>query len=246
MFVQLVLDPIWQSYAIWTRARATRPVVGLANSWGSRSSPRRSRGRSPQACSGRCCPLSLPLCDSVMGMVVEHLPDTVGGRGARFRALLSLPGWGPPGGGRRGRGGDGLRSFEFGPDDAETVGFVCPKMVALPAESLPAEHRAWLGVRETAYLAFGRIFAGTLSVGQTVHVLSPSYDPSDPGRGRKEGKVAGLFLMKGRDVDALPAAGAGNMVAIAGLGASSTGAPRSSTPTMRPLGANDVSVGPPY
>ena len=234
MFVQLVLDPIWQSYAILDESEGhAAAVVGLASKLGIEIEPKEIQRQEPAGMLRALLSRWLPLCDSVMGMVVEHLPDTVAGARERFRALLSLPG-----GDLRGADAEveaTVSAFEFGPDDAETVGFVS-KMVALPTESLPAEHRGLAGGEETAYLAFGRIFAGTLSVGQTVHVLSPSYDPSDPGRGRKEGKVAGLFLMKGRDVDALPAAGAGNMVAIAGLGeAIHRSATLSSTPTMRPL-----------
>ena len=72
---------------------------------------------------------------------------------------------------------------------APTVVYVA-KMLAVPASSLPrgaARDAGPIGdpnpnpVGEV-FLAFGRVFAGTLRDGDRVHVLSAAYDPAEPGR----------------------------------------------------------------
>lgn len=78
---------------------------------------------------------------------------------------------------------------------APTIVYVA-KMLAVPASSLPrgAARDAGSGgdpnpVGEV-FLAFGRVFAGTLRDGDRVHVLSAAYDPAEPGRHRQEAQVS--------------------------------------------------------
>ena len=82
---------------------------------------------------------------------------------------------------------------------APTVVYVA-KMLAVPASSLPrgAARDAGPGgdpglhpnpVGEV-FLAFGRVFAGTLRDGDRVHVLSAAYDPAEPGLHRQEAQVS--------------------------------------------------------
>ena len=79
---------------------------------------------------------------------------------------------------------------------APTVVYVA-KMLAVPAGSLPrgAQRDAGPGGDPTdpageVFLAFGRVFAGTLRDGDRVHVLSAAYDPAEPGRHRQEAQVS--------------------------------------------------------
>ena len=219
MFVQLVLDPIWQSYKILElESNHAKAVWDLSKKLGittihEKEIQRQEPGKMLQLLLSRW----LPLCDSIMNMVIEHLPDTQTGAKERFAALLNTPSAPQPEIEER------VSNFKFEPEDEDTVGFVS-KMIVVPTSSLPPEFQTT--DEENSYLAFGRVFTGTLKVGQTVHILSPTYDPLSPEREREEGVVSGLFLMKGRDIDALPAVGAGNMVAIAGL---SQGIHRSAT-----------------
>lgn len=75
---------------------------------------------------------------------------------------------------------------------APTVVYVA-KMLAMPASSLPrgAQRDAGPGGDpvDEVFLAFGRVFAGTLRDGDRVHVLSAAYDPAEPGRQRQEAQV---------------------------------------------------------
>ena len=90
----------------------------------------------------------------------------------------------------------------------------------------------------TAFVAFARVFSGTIKPGQTVYVLGPKYDPRealekqkigqeicDPKATIKDAKqnaimkatVGKLYLLLGRDLEELNEAKAGNIVGIGGL-----------------------------
>ncbi|UPQ98739.1 P-loop-containing nucleoside triphosphate hydrolase [Chloropicon primus] len=230
MFVQMVLDPIWQSYQILElQDNHATAVRDLSRKLGISIQEKEIQRLEPVKMLQLLLSRWLPLCDSVMSMVIEHLPNTQMGAKARFNALLNTPG----GEQMSSEIEETISKFRFEPEDEETVGFVS-KMIVVPTASLPQDFQN--SDSENTYLAFGRIFAGTLKVGQTIHVLSPKYSPRSPDEGRQEVVVTGLFLMKGRDIDALPAAGAGNMVAIAGLGeAIHRSATLSSTTRMYPF-----------
>ena len=209
MFVQMVLDPIWQSYQILDlNENHAKAVLNMSNKLGIGIQEKDIQRQEPAKMLQVLLSRWLPLCDSIMSMVVEHLPNTQMGARERFGALLNTPHQ------QDSHIEEAISGFRFDPEDKEVVGFVS-KMIVVPSASLPQEFQD--PEEENAYLAFGRLFTGTLDVGQRVHILSPKYDPAKPDEERQEGVVTGLFLMKGRDIDALPAAGAGNMVAIAGL-----------------------------
>ena len=66
------------------------------------------------------------------------------------------------------------------------------KMVAVPAAALPRQPGgAAVGgaPADDQFLAFGRVFSGELRDGQTVHVLSAAYDPSEPASHQQEVQV---------------------------------------------------------
>lgn len=83
------------------------------------------------------------------------------------------------------------------------------------------------------FIAFARIFSGTLRRGQQLYVLGPKYDPSlenhediDPTLSLKDLKsgqhvtcatVSDLYLLMGRELESLDSVPAGNVVGIGGL-----------------------------
>ena len=68
-------------------------------------------------------------------------------------------------------------------------------------------------------IGFARLFSGTLSVGDSVYVLSPKFTPANPFAGSKPQKVTvtGLYLMMGRGLEKLTSVPAGAVFGIAGL-----------------------------
>ncbi|KAK8380275.1 hypothetical protein O3P69_016707 [Scylla paramamosain] len=94
------------------------------------------------------------------------------------------------------------------------------------------ERQKWL--EEEVFVAFARVFSGTLTVGQKVYVLGPKHDPSTVLSCLSEDKeideeeiknfkhihtceVSGLYLMLGREMEHLECAPAGLVVGITGL-----------------------------
>ncbi|KAJ3289374.1 Elongation factor-like GTPase 1 [Borealophlyctis nickersoniae] len=66
-------------------------------------------------------------------------------------------------------------------------------------------------------IGFARIYSGTIRPGQKLHVLGPKYDPAKPERHRSEIVVEKLYLMMGRELQALEEVPAGNVFGIGGL-----------------------------
>ncbi|KAI8330977.1 hypothetical protein BC941DRAFT_475149 [Chlamydoabsidia padenii] len=66
-------------------------------------------------------------------------------------------------------------------------------------------------------IGFARLYSGTIRVGQKLYVMGPKYDPSEPDRHCTEITVQSLYLIMGRDLEALPEVSAGNVFGIGGL-----------------------------
>ena len=90
----------------------------------------------------------------------------------------------------------------------------------------------------TAFVAFARVFSGTLRPGQDVYILGPKYDPVESLKKRQSGqdfcdekatikdakqnaimkaKVGHLYLLLGREMEELEDAKAGSIIGIGGL-----------------------------
>ena len=69
---------------------------------------------------------------------------------------------------------------------------------------------------QTRFFAFGRVFSGTISAGQTVRILGPNYTP-----GKKEDlfekKITGLVIMMGKGKESIVDVPCGNTVGILGI-----------------------------
>lgn len=69
-----------------------------------------------------------------------------------------------------------------------------------------------------AFIAFGRIYSGTLKIGQSVTVLEPKYSPLAPTEFVYHNvKITDLYLFMGRDLLPLTEVPCGNIVGIGGL-----------------------------
>ncbi|EPS42494.1 hypothetical protein H072_3537 [Dactylellina haptotyla CBS 200.50] len=66
-------------------------------------------------------------------------------------------------------------------------------------------------------IGFARLYSGTISVGQTLHVLGPKYDPRHPDQHVSSITVTDLYLMMGRELVSLEKVPAGNVFGIGGL-----------------------------
>lgn len=71
------------------------------------------------------------------------------------------------------------------------------KLVAVPLSALPRRvgFDPPANTHGNAFMAFGRVFCGTLRDGDTVHVVNAAYHPSRPHLHRQEVKVCGIGLL---------------------------------------------------
>ncbi|ORX86638.1 P-loop containing nucleoside triphosphate hydrolase protein [Basidiobolus meristosporus CBS 931.73] len=72
-------------------------------------------------------------------------------------------------------------------------------------------------VSKEVLIGFARVYSGTVRVGQTLYVLGPKYDPAYPDRHCSQIKVQNLYLIMGRELQALQEVPAGNVFGIGGI-----------------------------
>jgi len=70
---------------------------------------------------------------------------------------------------------------------------------------------------QTRFFAFGRVFSGTISTGQTVRILGPNYSPESKKEDLFEKKITGLVIMMGKGKESIVDVPCGNTVGILGV-----------------------------
>lgn len=231
MFVQFVLEPLWQVYqgALEGDKGLVEKVI---KSFSLSVPPRELQNKDVKVVLQAVMSRWLPLSDAVLSMVVRCLPDPVAAQAFRISRLIP----------KREVVGDvveeeavekaemarkAVEGCDCG-DEVPCVAFVS-KMFALPVKMLPGQRGEvgngygdeGEGDSDECFLAFARIFSGVLHAGQRVFVLSALYDPLKGESTQKhiqEAELKSLYLMMGQGLKVVTSAKAGNIVAIAGLG----------------------------
>ncbi|CAG8587801.1 3393_t:CDS:10, partial [Funneliformis caledonium] len=67
------------------------------------------------------------------------------------------------------------------------------------------------------FIGFARLYSGTIRIGQKLFVLGPKYNPDFPDRFCSEVTIQSLYLVMGRELEALQKVPAGNVFGIGGL-----------------------------
>ncbi|XP_044496248.1 elongation factor-like GTPase 1 [Mangifera indica] len=236
MFVQLVLEPLWQVYHAALEPDSDKAVLEkVIKSFNLSIPPRELQNKDPKAVLQSVMSHWLPLSDAVLSMVVKCVPDPVSAQSFRVSRLLPK---------REILDGDVDKSVLMEADlvrksveacdsssEAPSVAFVS-KMFAVPIKMLPQRgsngeildnysEKGGNGESDECFLAFARIFSGVLYSGQRVFVLSALYDPlkgESVQKHRQEVELQSLYLMMGQGLKPVASAKAGNVVAIRGLG----------------------------
>ncbi|XP_059641161.1 uncharacterized protein LOC132283253 [Cornus florida] len=236
MFVQFVLEPLWQIYQAALEADGDKVVLQkVIKSFNLSIPPRELQNKDPKAVLQAVMSRWLPLSNTILSMVVNHMPDPIAAQSFRISRLLP----------KRevidnGFSSDVLAELELVRKSVEAcdpcpeapgVAFVS-KMFAVPLKMLPKRglHGEVVntfsddggeGMSDECFLAFARIFSGVLCSGQRVFVLSALYDPLKGELMQKhiqEAELHSLYLMMGQGLKPVASARAGNVVAIRGLG----------------------------
>ncbi|XP_027160235.1 elongation factor-like GTPase 1 [Coffea eugenioides] len=231
MFVQFVLEPLWQVYQAALEEDGDRGVLEkVIKSFNLLIPPRELQNKDPKAVLQSVMSRWLPLSDRILAMVVKHMPDPITAQSFRISRLLpkreTLDNAGSS---------EVLAEAEVVRKSVEAcnssptapcVAFVS-KMFAVPLKMLPrgedlsnyADDAS--GESEECFLAFARVFSGVLHAGQRIFVLSALYDPLKGESMQKhvqEAELQSIYLMMGQGLRPVASAKAGNIIAIRGLG----------------------------
>lgn len=238
MFVQFVLEPLWQVYEAALDVNGDKKILEkLIKSFNLSIPPRELQNKDPKLVLQSVMSRWLPLADAVLSMVIKHMPDPIAAQSFRVSRLL------PKREILDNTVGDSdvvaeaeivRKSVEACDSQPESpcVAFVS-KMFAVPIKMLPQRgvngdllnnytEEGGSGDSDECFLAFARIFSGVLHAGQKVFVLSALYDPLKSGdsvqKHIQEAELHSLYLMMGQGLIPVASVRAGNLVAIRGLG----------------------------
>lgn len=209
MFEQLALKPLWRVYAAASGDDHAAALSALAVSLGLKE---RVAARSLASADSKLALRALmqawlPLAPAVLGAVAERLPSPDAAAPRRAARLLppralALRGAAPDEATRAALDAEEA-SMSHCDAGAKPVVYVS-KMVSVPAASLPG-FRGGAAAHDEVFLAFGRVFAGTVVAGEPLFVLPDTHNPADDdGRvGVASVAPAALYLMMGRGLETL-------------------------------------------
>jgi len=132
----------------------------------------------------------IPAGDALLDMIVEHLPSPATAQAYRCEILYS--------GDLEDSICDSIRACDPKGHLSMYVSKMCPTS------------------EKGRFIAFGRVFSGTVATGQTVRILGPDYVPGKK-RDLYVKKVQRTLLMMGRYVEQLPDCPCGNLVGLVGI-----------------------------
>ncbi|CAI9105871.1 OLC1v1004892C1 [Oldenlandia corymbosa var. corymbosa] len=228
MFVQCILEPLWQVYQAALDEDGDRGVLEkVIKNFNLSIPPRELQNKDPKAVLQSVMSRWIPLSDTILSIVVKHMPNPVTAQSFRISRLL------PErvilenvGNSKVLAEAELVRKAVESCDcrsDAPCVAFVS-KMFAIPSKMLPREEIYHTddsnGNSEECFLAFARVFSGVLHSQQTVFVLSALYNPLEGESMQKhvqEVELQSLYMMMGQGLKPVASAKAGNVVAIRGL-----------------------------
>ncbi|XP_038897573.1 elongation factor-like GTPase 1 [Benincasa hispida] len=235
MFVQFVLERLWEVYGAALETDGNKEVLQKVNSTFNLNIPARElSNKDPKVVLQAIMSHWLPLSDAILSMVVNCMPDPITAQSFRISRLLP----------KRDIVDTGVdinvlteaalvkKSIEAcdSRPEAPFVAFVS-KMFAVPVKMLPRRENygestnisaedGGDGESDECFLAFARVFSGVLYSGQRVFVLSALYDPTKGESMHKhiqEAELHSFYLMMGQGLKPVTSVKAGNLVAIRGL-----------------------------
>eukprot|EP00743_Colponemidia_sp_Colp-15_P008611 GILK01009370.1.p1 GENE.GILK01009370.1~~GILK01009370.1.p1 ORF type:complete len:1052 (-),score=185.23 GILK01009370.1:177-3332(-) len=217
MFVSFVLENIWQVYSAVVQDPnhdKVQKIVSVLNL----DIPTRelnSNGRDPKQLLQALMSRWLPVSSAVLGMVVDLLPNPITAQANRMTKL-----WPTQQLAMDNEEMERVRQAVMQCDKSETAPTVIFVSKMLNVDAMGSDlagRNARTASQESAFVGFARIFAGVLRKGASIYVLTPRYNPSNPGRHNV--LVHGLtpYLMMGRSLEPLEEVPAGNMLGIGGL-----------------------------
>ncbi|KAI8908547.1 P-loop containing nucleoside triphosphate hydrolase protein, partial [Gorgonomyces haynaldii] len=231
MFVQFVLENIWQLYDTVLEQQDRPKIESIANTLNVKLQPRDLASKDLRGLLQTIMTQWLPMSYAVLLSVVENIPNPQIAQQHRISSFLSPD---TP---------QDIQQAIMKCDPEGPVIIFVSKMFGVSKQDLPQPKRERLtpeelrllreqialkskqaeGIveqkQEEVLLGFCRIYSGTVEKGSTVYVLGPKYDPLDPSTFvyKSSATLDRLFLMMGKDLEDLQKVPAGNVFAIQGL-----------------------------
>ncbi|XP_077450966.1 elongation factor-like GTPase 1 isoform X2 [Stigmatopora argus] len=208
LFVQLVLDNIWNLYEVVTR-RDKEKVEKVLTSLGIKVTARDFRHSDPKVLLSAICSQWLPVSNAVLSMVCNKLPSPLDITAEKVEKLMSV----------------GVRQFDTLPERTQEL-----KNDEMGNQLLKdAKSEA----QNETFIAFGRVYSGVVKKGQRIFILGPKYDPAQgltmlPEQCNASDSlpavpylsccsIENVYLLMGRELKELEEVPSGNVLGIKGL-----------------------------
>jgi len=220
LFVQCILDPIWKLYNVAESEKngewVEKDLVTLAKSL-KVDVPEKDLAQSDRRMALQNVMRAwLPMSPCLLEMVYECVPSPRQAAPRRINRVLPQPVL------RKSRpeGVDDARRAVIaceGTREAMKIVFVS-KMIAVPKSHVQGAARGEPNGDDMKFLAFARVYSGTLRKGDKVYVLHSGHDPSDYDADMiEEVTLSELYLMMGQGMFLVDEVPAGNLLAIGGI-----------------------------
>ena len=220
LFVQCILDPIWKLYDVAEREKNGEPVErtlsDLARALKVDVTEKELNNPDRRAALQSIMRAWLPMSPCVLEMVAQCLPSPRAAAAKRLSRVFPMPALRGP----RPSGVDDARRAVAAcssSDDAPKILFVS-KMMAIPKSHVQGALSEPGAPGDSKFLAFARVFSGTVRKGDRLFVLNSTHDPSDYDANEiDEVVLSDLYLMMGQGMFKVDQVPAGNLLAVGGL-----------------------------
>jgi len=217
LFVQCILDPIWKLYKTADMEKngewVEKDLATLAASLKVEVPEKDLRSSDRRMALQSVMRAWMPMSPALLEMVAHCVPSPVQAAPHRINRVLPVPvlrGTRPP-------GVDEARKavMEASPSDSAPKIIFVSKMMAVPKSHVQG---AMNEPGDVKFIAFARIYSGTIRKGDKVYVLSSTHDPSHFDAEKiEEVELKELYLMMGQGMFTVDEVPAGNLLAIGGL-----------------------------
>lgn len=227
IFAQLCLRHIWDVYTA-CNARDTAKLEKIITGLALKVPPKDLRTQDVNSLLSAVMSRWLPLSAAVLGLAVDHLPSPLEAQARRAARLCTplAPGASPQLVAEHAALLDSLRRCDPAGPVIAFISKIFPSDD--PGVLVQAQRRVRMAEGDTdasaaentpvaPFVAFCRIFSGTLERGAPVLLLGPRYDPVRPERYATKTTAEQLYLLMGRALEPLERVPAGNVFGIGGV-----------------------------
>ena len=213
LFAQFVLDNLWAVYESTVISFDEEKVEKIAKSVGAKVGIRDVKARDGVNVMKSILGAWIPLADCVFSAIIDQIPNPIKSNEIKLKDHFEgTEGLFPP---------ETVKLIENLKKKADseselTVAYIA-KMFSITCDARMA-HNLGVNIDENHnefLLGMGRVFHGTLKVGQELHVLKPRYDPSfQTEENNFRCRIKRLFLLMGREVDPIDQIHEGGVFAV--------------------------------